>query len=66
MAKELGMQPHSLIKNVPSPSQQWKALTLHLNLTNELTRQHDYDLFTSIIAEGPAGWTVRPVTELFG
>lgn len=25
MAKELGMQPRSLIKNIPTPSQQWKA-----------------------------------------
>jgi quercetin dioxygenase-like cupin family protein len=25
MAKELGMDPRSLIKNIPSPSQQWKA-----------------------------------------
>ena len=25
MAKELGMTPKSLIKNIPSPSQQWKA-----------------------------------------
>jgi hypothetical protein len=25
MAKELGMQPRSLIENIPSPSQQWKA-----------------------------------------
>lgn len=25
MAKALGFQPHSLIKNIPSPSQQWKA-----------------------------------------
>ena len=25
MAKELGFQPRSLIKNIPSPSQQWKA-----------------------------------------
>lgn len=25
MAKELGFQPKSLIKNIPSPSQQWKA-----------------------------------------
>jgi hypothetical protein len=24
MAKELGFQPKSLIKNIPSPSQQWK------------------------------------------
>jgi hypothetical protein len=24
-AKELGMQPRSLIKNIPSPAQQWKA-----------------------------------------
>jgi hypothetical protein len=25
MAKELGMSPKSLIKNIPSPNQQWKA-----------------------------------------
>jgi len=25
MAKELGFQPKSLIKNIPSASQQWKA-----------------------------------------
>ena len=24
MAKELGFQPKSLIKNIPAPSQQWK------------------------------------------
>ncbi|MFD1362358.1 hypothetical protein [Lentibacillus salinarum] len=25
MAKELGLKPKSLIKNIPSPSQPWKA-----------------------------------------
>ena len=25
MAKELGLNPRSLIKNIPSPTQQWKA-----------------------------------------
>ncbi len=25
MARELGLNPRSLIKNVPSPTQQWKA-----------------------------------------
>lgn len=25
MAKELGLSPRSLIKNIPSPKQQWKA-----------------------------------------
>ncbi|WP_059105389.1 hypothetical protein [Shouchella shacheensis] len=25
MAKELGMKPKSLLKNIPSPTQQWKA-----------------------------------------
>lgn len=25
MAKELGMSPKSLIKNIPTPKQQWKA-----------------------------------------
>ncbi len=25
MAKELGLNPRSLIKNIPSPTQRWKA-----------------------------------------
>ncbi|MDR3542033.1 MAG: hypothetical protein P4L69_13845 [Desulfosporosinus sp.] len=25
MAREMGLNPRSLIKNIPSPSQQWKA-----------------------------------------
>jgi hypothetical protein len=25
MAKELGFKPHSLLKNIPSPRQPWKA-----------------------------------------
>jgi len=25
MAKELGLSPRSLLKNIPSPKQQWKA-----------------------------------------
>ncbi|HWQ42860.1 MAG TPA: hypothetical protein VN456_12610 [Desulfosporosinus sp.] len=25
MAKEMGLNPRSLIKNIPSPSEQWKA-----------------------------------------
>lgn len=25
MAKEMGLNPRSLIKNIPSPSQKWKA-----------------------------------------
>ncbi|WP_084268629.1 hypothetical protein [Oceanobacillus damuensis] len=25
MAKELGLKPKSLIKNIPAPNQQWKA-----------------------------------------
>lgn len=40
--------------------------TLHLNGVFQLTRdKHDRDLFTGAIVEGPIGWRVRPVVELF-
>lgn len=46
-------------------SQRWPALTLHFNEQVGLSREHELDLFSSLIAEGPAAWPVRPVSELF-
>jgi hypothetical protein len=38
---------------------------VHWNEWFQLTREHDADLFTGVILEGPHGWTVRPVAEFF-
>lgn len=45
-------------------SYRWELITLHLN--GLVTYQRDRTLggFGSLIAEGPAGWPVRPVVEL--
>jgi hypothetical protein len=45
-------------------SQQWSALTLHLNTEVAVTRAGNFDLFEGLIVEGPAG-VVRPVAEVF-
>ena len=39
--------------------------TVHLIGEVALTREHDIDVFTGIILEGPSRWTVRPVAEFF-
>ncbi len=46
-------------------SQQWKRLTLHLNFA--LAREGDGrgNGFAGLIVEGPGGWRVRPVAEIF-
>jgi hypothetical protein len=44
-------------------SQRWDWGTAHFNVQGELTRNQNADVFTSLIIEGPAKWTVRPVTE---
>lgn len=44
-------------------SQRWNWGTIHLNFEGALTRDQHADVFTSAIVEGPATWTVRPVTE---
>jgi hypothetical protein len=46
-------------------SWRWPALTLHLNLGNDLLTSIDYAASTSLIVEGPIWWPVRPVTEVF-
>jgi len=46
-------------------SYKWTALTLHLNTSAAVSREHNFDGFASIIAEGPRDWVVRPVAELY-
>jgi hypothetical protein len=41
------------------------ATTFHFNLAPALTVEHDFDLFGSVIVEGPHDWTVRPVAEVY-
>lgn len=46
-------------------SQQWQALTLHLNIEVGMTRHQLADTAYSVIIEGPHTWPVRPVAEFF-
>jgi hypothetical protein len=46
-------------------SQRWDWGTIHLNAEAALTRDHHGDVFLGAILEGPTGWTVRPVAEIF-
>jgi hypothetical protein len=46
-------------------SQRWEWGTVHFNAAALLIRQQTGEAFTSIIIEGPAKWTVRPVAEIF-
>ncbi len=46
-------------------SQRWQWGTVHFNLEGSLTRDQRADVFSDLIIEGPATWTVRPVTEFY-
>jgi len=46
-------------------SYQWKYGAVHWNEWLELTRDVRADLFSGVILEGPHGWRVRPVAELY-
>ncbi len=46
-------------------SYQWSWGTVHWNEWFQFTRDHDADLFSGVILEGPHDWTVRPVAEFF-
>jgi hypothetical protein len=46
-------------------SYRWPGATLHLNTSAALSRQHNFDAFVSLIAEGPREWIVRPVGEVY-
>lgn len=45
-------------------SWRWPALTVHLNLGNDLLTSVRYAATGSLIVEGPESWRVRPVAEL--
>jgi opacity protein-like surface antigen len=46
-------------------SQRWDWGTVHLNVETNLTQDQRGEAFLSVILEGPAKWTVRPVVEVF-
>jgi hypothetical protein len=46
-------------------SYRWPATTIHVNSQVQYTREHDIDLFQSVIVEGPSESPVRPVAEVF-
>ncbi len=46
-------------------SYRWGWGTVHFNEWPSYTREHNLDLFSGVIVEGPHDWVVRPVTELF-
>jgi hypothetical protein len=45
-------------------SLQLPALTLHLNLANNIWYSVRYEASASVILEGPDGWRIRPVAEM--
>jgi hypothetical protein len=46
-------------------SYRWGWGTVHFNEWGLYTREHNADIFSGVIVEGPHEWTVRPVSELF-
>jgi hypothetical protein len=46
-------------------SERWPALTLHLNVEGDDTRDGTFAFIGGFILEGPDAWTVRPVSEFF-
>lgn len=46
-------------------SQRSEAGTVHFNAAVAQTREHEPDLFLSVILECPYNWAVRPVAEIF-
>ncbi|GLB61439.1 hypothetical protein [Cytobacillus sp. NCCP-133] len=53
MAKELGMSPKSLLKNIPAPNQQWKAPV------KEWVRDLYVSKFGKVLTNKPAQGTVE-------
>ncbi|HEY2337895.1 MAG TPA: hypothetical protein VGI18_11075 [Burkholderiales bacterium] len=46
-------------------SQRSQLGTVHFNATLASTREHESEAFLGMILEGPYGWRVRPVAEIF-
>ncbi|MGA3119894.1 MAG: hypothetical protein ABSF69_03900 [Polyangiaceae bacterium] len=46
-------------------SYRWSWGTVHFNEWPSYTRDHDFDLYSGVIVEGPQPWRVRPVAEVY-
>jgi hypothetical protein len=46
-------------------SYRWNWGTVHFNEWPSYTREHNLDVYSGVIVEGPHDWVVRPVTELY-
>jgi hypothetical protein len=46
-------------------SYRWGWGTVHFNEWPSYTRDHNLDLYSGVILEGPAAWVVRPVSEVY-
>ena len=46
-------------------SLRWPALAIHVNVEGDRTRDDGFAFIGGAIVEGPAAWTVRPVSEFF-
>jgi len=46
-------------------SYRWDLGTVHFNEWPQYSREHNLDLFSGVILEGPHEWLVRPVSEFF-
>jgi hypothetical protein len=46
-------------------SYRWSWGTVHFNEWPSYTREHNLDLFSGVIVEGPHEWVVRPVSEVY-
>ena len=46
-------------------SYRWDFGTVHFNEWPQYSRQHNPDLFSGVILEGPHNWIIRPVAEFF-
>jgi len=65
LTPELGGNPGYGAELTAIVSKRWPALALHFNEQVGLSREHELDLFSGLIAEGPRAWPVRPVSEVF-
>jgi hypothetical protein len=46
-------------------SYRWSWGTVHFNEWPEYSREHNLNLFSGVIVEGPHEWVVRPVSEVY-
>jgi len=46
-------------------SERWNWGTVHFNEWPSYTREHNVDIYSGMIVEGPSPWAVRPVAEVY-